>query len=154
MLPDSMQIYTFQISSVRRFLVALFFLPFTLLGQHLNFQHFTAEDGLIYQAGYEIKIAQDRSGFLWLPNLNGLYRYDGREFRLFKKAAGDPDGLSTNTIRIVHEASDGKIWVGTGNGIHIYDPQTGKFEHLQHDPNDPESLCGNDVRSIGAAIFG
>ena len=107
MPPDFMQVYRFQILSVLRFLVALFFFPLTLPGQHLNFQHFTAEDGLNDQASYELKMAQDRSGFLWLPNLNGLYRYDGREFRLFKKTPGDPDGLSTNTIRIVHEASDG-----------------------------------------------
>ncbi|MEO1260818.1 MAG: ATP-binding protein [Bacteroidota bacterium] len=144
-----MQVREFIIKYCKKLPVAFLFLPFALLGQHLNFQHFTAEDGFIDQASFELKMTQDRSGFMWLPNLNGLYRYDGKEFKLFKKTPGDTDGLSTNTIRIVHEASDGKIWVGTGNGIHIYDPQTGKFEHLRQDPDDEESLCGNDVRSIG-----
>ena len=139
-LPKTCQLY---------FLFSLLLFPEVSIGQHLNFHHFTEEEGYIDQTGFEIQIEQDQSGFLWIPTLRGLYRYDGQEFKLFRHEPGNPHGLSTNIIRVVFEDSAGKLWVGTGNGIHIYDPETGQFEHLIHDPNDPESLCGNDVRSIG-----
>jgi signal transduction histidine kinase/DNA-binding response OmpR family regulator/ligand-binding sensor domain-containing protein len=122
--------------------------PFDGIGQHLNFDHYSRAEGYADQADFNIQIIQDRLGFIWIPTLNGLYRYDGREFRAFRYDPENPNGLNTNTTRTLYEDREGKIWIGTENGINIYDPETGLFEHLSHDPEDPESLCGNNVRFI------
>ena len=129
--------------------VVLLFISDFIFGQHLNFNHYSRKDGYADQAGFDLQMIQDQSGFLWIPTLNGLYRFDGREFRAFQYDSKNPFGLNTNITRALYQDRFGKIWIGTtGGGINIFDPETGVFEHLLNDPKNPESLCGNDVRSI------
>ena len=98
---------------------------------------------------FDFNFVQDQRGFLWVPSLNGLNRFDGREFKVFRYEKNNPNGLSTNFINTVFVDRAGKIWIGTRTeGINIYDPETETFEYIRHDPADPESLCGYDVRSI------
>jgi hypothetical protein len=61
-----------------------------------NQQLFTVDDGL--PQSFVSGISQDKDGFLWLCTLDGLARYDGRKFRVFKYNAGDTTGLRANAI--------------------------------------------------------
>ena len=56
---------------------------------------------------------QDRTGFLWVGTENGLFRYDGRQFRAYTKA----QGLPSAQIEALHQTADGEIWVGTPQGL-------------------------------------
>jgi diguanylate cyclase (GGDEF)-like protein len=60
-------------------------------------------------------IAQDRSGYLWVGTENGLYRYDGSQFRKF----GPADGLHGRTIQSLFVALDGTLFVGTTTGLYF-----------------------------------
>jgi diguanylate cyclase (GGDEF)-like protein len=60
-------------------------------------------------------IVQDRSGYLWVGTENGLYRYDGRQFRHF----GSGEGLKEHGIRCLFVGPDGTLWVGTTAGIYF-----------------------------------
>lgn len=73
-------------------------------------------------------IAQDRSGYLWVGTENGLYRYDGREFRQF----GAADGLHSHTIQSLYAAPDGTLFIGTTNGI-FFERHDGQFSQI-HPP--------------------
>lgn len=64
-------------------------------------------------------ILQDRNGFLWFGTKDGLDRFDGLSFRVFKK---ETHALGNNFITALHEDRDGKIWVGTDAGVYVYDP--------------------------------
>lgn len=67
---------------------------------------------------------QDKAGNLWFGTTeNGLYKYDGQSFARYLKA----DGLNSNDIASLLEDREGKIWIGTGAGLCLYDPsaQTG-----------------------------
>lgn len=72
---------------------------------------------------------QDSSGFIWIGTNDGLNRYDGRSFEIFKRSE-DGAGLKDNWITALLEARDGRIWIGTyGPHLSIFDPRTGTFEH-------------------------
>jgi diguanylate cyclase (GGDEF)-like protein len=60
-------------------------------------------------------IAQDRSGYLWLGTENGLYRYDGSQFRQY----GVADGIRSHIIQSLFVGLDGTLFVGTRNGIYF-----------------------------------
>ncbi|MEP6846995.1 MAG: triple tyrosine motif-containing protein, partial [Panacibacter sp.] len=61
-----------------------------------NEQHFSVDDGL--PQSFISGITQDKYGFLWVSTLDGLARYDGRKFRIFRYKTGDSLGLRANTI--------------------------------------------------------
>lgn len=123
-------------------------LPFVLNAQKLRFEKYTLQDGLSI-IGHDFKMYQDSLGFLWIPSFNGLNRFDGREFRVFKYKREKPFDLSGNDITDIVPGPNNELWIGVGGGgINIYHPESGLFEHLYHNPQDPESLCTNYVMHI------
>ncbi|MEO0972523.1 MAG: two-component regulator propeller domain-containing protein, partial [Pseudomonadota bacterium] len=93
-------------------------------------------------------IQQDASGFIWLATQRGLIRFDGYEFRPYRFDESDPSSISGNYVRAMY-FDDQKIWVGTySDGVSIYDARTDAFDRLRHDPNDADSLQGDDIRAI------
>jgi ligand-binding sensor domain-containing protein/signal transduction histidine kinase len=73
-------------------------------------------------------IAQDETGFLWFGTEDGLNRYDGYEFRVFRHEDDDPDGLPDNRIHALAAGRDGALWIGTENGgLARFDPLTERF---------------------------
>lgn len=94
-------------------------------------------------------ILQDSTGFLWFATLDGLNRYDGYTFKVFKPQADDPNSISSNRILCLYLDSYGKIWVGTlGGGLNEYNPLTETFTRYMHDPDDENSISNNDVYGI------
>lgn len=115
--------------------------------QHLPIEHITAEQGL--SQGVILDILQDQEGFLWIGTKDGLNRYDGYQFKVFTNDPDDPWSISGNTINLLFEDSQGRIWAASENsGINIYDKETGRFHHIRHDPKEPSSLSGNYISSI------
>ncbi len=84
-------------------------------------------------------ILQDKQGFMWFGTYDGLNRYDGYEFKIYRNVLGDSFSLSHNSITSLLEDSSGMIWVGTVRGLNRYDPAQGKFYLL--DTTDVNSLC-------------
>lgn len=72
-------------------------------------------------------VYQDKKGFIWFGTYDGLNRYDGSEFKIFRNKIGDSSSLSHNYIYTMHEDHFNNLWVGTGQGISIYNNNTAKF---------------------------
>ena len=74
-------------------------------------------------------ILQDRQGYMWFGTKDGLNRYDGTRFRIFKHSP-EGSGLSSNFITALCEDADGNIWIGTDAGLDIYTPLTESFRSV------------------------
>ncbi|HTJ48832.1 MAG TPA: two-component regulator propeller domain-containing protein, partial [Cyclobacteriaceae bacterium] len=68
-------------------------------------------------------ILQDSKEFLWIGTTDGLNKYDGYNFIVYRRHAGDSTGLINNNICAIYEDSQQKLWVSTHNGgFYYYDP--------------------------------
>ena len=94
-------------------------------------------------------ILEDRYGFLWIASTNGLWRFDGGNFKNYSKNEHEQTSITDNHISYLFEDSAGVLWVGTyGGGLLKYDREYDRFQRFIHDENNPESLSFNEVRVI------
>ncbi|MFN2274124.1 MAG: two-component regulator propeller domain-containing protein, partial [Anaerolineales bacterium] len=93
-------------------------------------------------------ILQDDYGFIWLGTLDGLNKYDGHQFIVYRHDPDRQDSLSGNTINAIIKDRQGQLWIGTNNGLNRYDRSTDGFLRFQNDPRSVYSLSSNDVTSI------
>lgn len=56
-------------------------------------------------------IVEDDMGMMWFGTTNGLARFDGYEFKVFRSDYLSPSFLKSNSIRFMEKASDGKLWI-------------------------------------------
>ncbi|MBC7879510.1 MAG: GAF domain-containing protein [Anaerolineales bacterium] len=123
------------------------FLPNTSYSQNIRFEHLSLEEGLS-QSVVNV-ILQDRMGFLWVGTEDGLNRYDGYDFKVYKPDADDPNSLSDRWITSLAEDTQGYLWVGTRlGGLNRYDPVTGKFTRFMNNESDPQSLGNNQISAL------
>jgi ligand-binding sensor domain-containing protein/signal transduction histidine kinase len=121
-------------------------------GQRIRFERISLEQGL--SQGTVYSILQDSKGFMWFATQDGLNKYDGYEFTVYKPVSG-VNSLALNFVRVICEDPSGMLWIGTtGGGLDRFDPGTGQFTHYQYDPQDSDSLSSNYVASISAEQSG
>lgn len=124
---------------------------FQMLGfsalDNIRFQHITSDDGLSQNAVFSI--IQDKYGFMWFGTEDGLNKYDGQHFTIYKHDLDNPTSLSDNRIHVVYEDQEDSLWVGTLNGgLNRYDRNLDQFTRYQHDPNMPQSLINDEILAI------
>lgn len=92
-----------------------------------------------------------RRGDLWLGSSNdGALNYLRKSGRIDHYSHRDigPRRLANPTVHSLLEDDRGRIWLGTGNGLHLLDPQTGDLRYFGHSTDRPESLQGSLVRAL------
>ena len=99
-------------------------------------------------------ITQDQEGLIWLASENGLARFDGNSFKLFKNDPANPNSLSNTHIHSVFTDSEGIVWVCTSKGLNRFDPKTERFFHYGHHPTDTNSLVGDNVEYVAESAGG
>lgn len=75
-------------------------------------------------------IYQDKEDIIWIATEDGLNRYDGAKFSVYKHDSHDEHSLQNNYVRILFEDKKGTFFVGTLNGLQTYDRATGVFSHI------------------------
>jgi signal transduction histidine kinase/ligand-binding sensor domain-containing protein len=85
-------------------------------------------------------IVRDTKGFMWFGTWNGLNRYDGYKFKLFKHEAGDPKSLSGVYVYALFKDHSGNLWVGTDGFLDRFDSETESFKHYKLDKSATKGL--------------
>lgn len=113
---------------------------------NLKFEHLTVEDGLSQNTVYDI--LQDHEGFMWFATQDGLNKYDGYDFKIYKQNPKDDNSLSHSAVFVLFEDSKNNLWIGTiGGGLNRFIREKDCFEHYKHKKNE-NSLINDNVRDI------
>ncbi|MCW3093955.1 MAG: response regulator [Ferruginibacter sp.] len=115
--------------------------------QNLKFDHLDINNGL--SQNRILCILQDNRGFMWFGTSDGLNKYDGYKFTVYKNDAKDSNSISNNFISGIVEDDKGIIWITTrGGGLNRYDKEKDKFTHFTNNPKNFNSLSSNLLTSI------
>lgn len=112
----------------------LFFLCCHLLLAAFTFVN--AQTGRFYSTDKDLsnslinKVYQDKRGFIWVATEDGLNKFDGNRFIVYKKNKNEPDALLNNYVKTLFEDSKGRFWIACINGIQIYDQATHTFQSI------------------------
>ena len=91
-------------------------------------------------------IFKDSQGFIWIGTTDGLNRYDGYSFVIFKHNPSDSNSISDNFISTIVEDFSGNLWIGTqGGGLNIYNPYIEEINSFYHDPENSNSIPSNFI---------
>ena len=99
-------------------------LPCDGIAQTFQYEKITIEQGL--SQGMIFDILQTRDGFLWIATKDGLNRYDGKQFKVYRNNPSDSNSLPSDDIWNIHEDKKGNFWVGTQNGLCYFEPNGSK----------------------------
>ncbi|HTE30029.1 MAG TPA: two-component regulator propeller domain-containing protein [Chryseolinea sp.] len=115
--------------------------------KNIRFNHLGTTEGLSHSN--VICMLQDSRGFMWFGTRDGLNRYDGYTFTIYKHDPTNPYSISNNIINDLIEDIHGNIWVGTwGGGLNKFDRNTERFTSYKHDDTRPGSLSSDLINSI------
>jgi ligand-binding sensor domain-containing protein/signal transduction histidine kinase len=112
-------------------LISLVLLAGMANSQSFYFRHYQVENGLSNNA--VICSAQDKQGFLWFGTKDGLDRFDGYTFKIFRNDPDDIGSIGSNFIHCLYEDKNGILWVGTENGLYKYNATTESFSLVHTD---------------------
>jgi signal transduction histidine kinase/ligand-binding sensor domain-containing protein len=90
-------------------------------------------------------LVQDDKGFIWFGTQNGLVKYDGYQFKVYRKASDKTDSTALQLKNLgggLFKGRDGKIWIGESSGfgrVASFDPLTEKFMNYYYSVNNDEA---------------
>lgn len=102
-------------------------MPSAATSDDMDFVHIGLEDGLSQST--VLSIVQDPQGNLWFATYDGLNRYDGYGFTVYRNDATDSTSISDAIVRTVVTDSKGRVWAGTYSGLSMYDDDAGCFRN-------------------------
>lgn len=121
----------------------------------VEFDHLSVKQGLSQSA--VMCIFQDSQGFMWFGTQDGLNRYDGYKFTVFKHDPTNPRSLSYNLILSIHEGPKGTLWIGTADNpkvVNRFDRLTESFTQWPSDSVDLNNALGSSVQATYIDSYG
>ncbi|GJM64723.1 hybrid sensor histidine kinase/response regulator transcription factor [Persicobacter diffluens] len=109
------------------------------LAENINFETFTRKEGLSHSL--ITNTTQDKTGYMWFGTQDGLLRYDGYHFKVFKPNKEDPKSIQSSWISELLVDSRNQLWIRFKNGgISVYDPNTEDFYNFVHTAGDSSTI--------------
>ena len=120
------------------FCIFCFALPFAWAHEHYVIQHYSIKDGLSQNT--VMAILQDQQGFMWFGTWDGLNRFDGYDFKVFKAMSDGKEAQVNNRVDWIYEDEEEQIWWSTYDG-HYYRIDASR-KHINEQPYDsiPEQM--------------
>jgi signal transduction histidine kinase/ligand-binding sensor domain-containing protein len=135
---------------LKRVLLFLFLFLFFELHAVIDYE-FQIDKRIILQEGLSqsriLSVLEDERGFMWFGTADGLNRYDGYTFKIFRSIFNDSTSLPNNVINSMVEDNDGNIWIGTNNGVVIFNPYLETFRSLRETDSTAIAFGANLISS-------
>jgi signal transduction histidine kinase/ligand-binding sensor domain-containing protein/CheY-like chemotaxis protein/AraC-like DNA-binding protein len=77
------------------------------------------------------KIYQDKKGFIWIATEDGLNKYDGTKFTIYKNISKDNTSLKNNYVKTMYEDTQGRFWIACINGLLLYNRAKDSFKEIE-----------------------
>lgn len=116
------------------------------IAQVFNFRKYQVEDGLSNNT--VSCVLQDKKGFVWVGTRDGLNRYDGYHFKIFRYQSNNIKSLRGDFVHCIAESAEGGIWVGTEKGLFKYDEQKENFDLLNDSINYVRDIKITDDKKL------
>ena len=117
-----------KIGTMKRLFTVLFTLLLLESAWASLYRNYQVEDGLSHNSVWTVM--QDKQGFMWFGTVDGLNKFDGIHFKIYKKQQGDSLSIGNNFIHCLKEDSHGHFLVGTKQGLFLFDPSKETFSHV------------------------
>ncbi|WP_207535329.1 hybrid sensor histidine kinase/response regulator transcription factor [Desertivirga arenae] len=117
-----------------------------------KFNHLTVDEGLSHTDANDI--VQDKHGFIWVATYFGISRYDGYSIKRYYNENVPANNAFKNRVRSITADEEGRIWLGTEDGLQCFNPRTEKyldFPKLQKYVTPPFSKL---LRPDGNLLYG
>ena len=102
----------------------------------LSFTHISTTEGLSQST--ILSIAQDSQGAMWFATMDGLNKYDGYSFTVYRHNPNFSSSISDNIIQTVRIDAQGKLWIGTNQGLSYYNHEKDIFDNFKYQVNNQE----------------
>jgi len=85
---------------------------------------------------------------MWFGTQDGLNRYDGYGFKVFREDPRNPDSISKSFIRCLAEDNMGRLWIGTRDGLNRYDPIQEQFTRFYKNEDETSGPGANEIFAL------
>ena len=136
----------FRTRSIVLFLFLLLVTPLTGQQPYIQFKRLTINDGLSLSSVY--CIFQDSKGFMWFGTEDGLNRYDGQNFTIYRSKSNDENSIAYKWIEMIIEDSRGKLWFASQGGLTHFDMETEKFTQFTSLSDSRRRLSNDTITQI------
>ncbi len=111
------------------------------------FEHLDTRNGLS-QSDVNC-LHQDKEGYIWIGTHDGLNRYDGYDFTIFKPSPEEDGSISSNLIFDIVGDKNDNLWIATtGGGLNHYDKSTDTFYTFKHSNTDSNSISSDHLNKV------
>lgn len=154
-----MQLFCIKLFCVLVFIILLSFNNINIVycqNPQISFENLSIRQGLSQSSA--LALLQDKKGFLWIGTADGLNRYDGHKFKMYRKNLLDSTTLGNNYINSLAEDTTGVIWVGTRDGLYAFSWKTESFtkylfDSIHTEPNHILTLAIDKQNNIWAGTI-
>lgn len=116
----------------------------------IRFQRITVDDGLSQSS--ITSMVQDKFGYLWIGTLDGLNRYDGTTFTIYRNEK-KPTSLPTNSISELFLDGQDRLWVTYRNGLSLYDPAHNNFKNFKLQGQSAGNLFIRNLQLVSDSLI-
>lgn len=114
--------------------------------QPYYFRHYQVEDGLSNSTVFTC--LQDKKGFLWMGTKDGLNRFDGYTFKIFRHNPDDSLSIGSNRVRTLFEDKNETIYVGTTKGLYRYNDTAENFIPINDSNGEVRDIKMDDTGNL------
>lgn len=103
------------------------------IAEDIYFSHIGLEEGLSHSTIFSIN--QDKEGNLWFATYDGVNKYDGYNFTVYRHQYTDSCSIASDISRCITVDDSGRIWVGTREGLSLYNHRKDAFSNYYYKKN-------------------